>query len=127
MEPIWSEWLGLPHAIGADPREGRAACCLVICKVVLDAAGYQTPSIDHWLELAKQGEWIHLQLAFDKHCYPVPEPQLHAMALIRNGSHGLGLGIVVEDSRLLLPHHRKGVITLPTQKLRLLQYRMLRQ
>lgn len=127
MQPIWKSWLGLPHVIGADPREGQGACCLVICKVLIEAAGNQAPSIEHWLELARQEHWIELQLAFDEHCAPVSTPRLHAMTLIRNGSNGLGLGIVVEGEMLLLPHHSKGVIVLPTQKLRLLQYRTLRQ
>jgi hypothetical protein len=98
-----------------------------MCKVLLEAAGYSCPSIDYWLELAEQERWIDLQLAFDEYCAPVASPSLYAMTLIRNGSHGLGLGIVVEDQKLLLPHHSKGVITLPTQKLRLLQYRTLKQ
>lgn len=126
-QPIWTDWLGLPHEIGADPRHGRAACCLVMAKVLLDQAGLQTPEIDDWLKLARNRNWVQLQLAFDQHCEPVIEPAVNTLTLMRNGVHGLGIGTVVSPELLILPHHRHGVITFPLHRLRFMQYRRLRQ
>jgi hypothetical protein len=127
MTSDWRQWLGLPHEIGADPREGRAACCLVITTLLLTEAGLQPPDPGPWIEMARRGDYASIQLEVERYFEPIENPELLSFALIRNGIHGLGVGIVVEPNTLLLVHHKKGVIALPIDRLRLLQYNRLRQ
>lgn len=125
--PFWEPWLGLPHEIGADPREGRAACCLVIAQVVLQRAGLPFPPIDPLLEAVRRGDWIELQKTFYSHCTALDAPEINALCLIRNGPQGLGIGTVVASNTLITLHHHKGVITLPANRLRLLKFYKLRE
>lgn len=127
MTRIWADWIGLPHELGADPRQGKGACCLLICQILLTRAGYVFPDCSPLLEQAKNRNWAALQLTFDKYTYPIQSAEINGLTLIRNGLHGLGLGIVVEENRLLFPHHKRGVIAAPIDQLRTLQYRKLRQ
>lgn len=124
---FWEPWLGLPHEIGADPRDGQAACCLVTCKAVLERAGLAFPPIEPLLVMARQGDWINLQKTFYAHSVPIETPEVNAFCLLRNGVHGLGMGTVVASNILITLHHRRGVITLPASRLGLLRFYKLRQ
>jgi hypothetical protein len=123
----WSDWLGLPHRIGADPREGKAACCLVIARIVLQDAGLATPPIDQMIEQAQAGDWIPLQRQFYSFCEATTAPELHSITLLRNGAAGLGVGTIVAPNTLLTLHHRRGVIALPVNRLRLLKFYRVKQ
>lgn len=123
----WRDWLGLPHEIGADPREGRAACCLVMASIILSEAGLVVPPVDEWVELARAGDYAAIQVAVEKYFDPIGSPEVNSFTLFRNGVEGLGVGIVVETNVLLLVHHKRGVITLPIDRLRLMQFNRLRQ
>jgi hypothetical protein len=127
MTADWRPWLGLPHEIGADPRDGKAACCLVMATVLLAEAGLHPPDPAPWISFARRGDFTSIQLEVEKYFEPVPFPELLSFTLLRNGIHGLGVGIVVEPNTLLLVHHRKGVIAMPINQLRLLQYNRLKQ
>ena len=121
----WREWLGLPHEIGADPREGRAACCLVMTTLLLRDAGLNPPDPAGWIDLAMKGDYASIQMEIDKYFEPVNYPEMLSFTILRNGVHGLGVGIVVEPNTLLLVHHVKGVVTLPINRLRLMQFNRL--
>lgn len=123
----WTSWLGLPHAIGADPREGRAACCLVIAKIVLEDAGLVVPPIDQMIGEARGENWIALQQQFYNYCEEIIAPEINSITLLRNGTAGLGVGTVVAPNTLLTLHHRRGVIALPINRLRLLKFYRVRQ
>lgn len=127
MSIDWQAWIGLPHEVGADPRNGKGACCLMICNLVLVDAGYKFPDIKELLELAVKENWIALQRKFDECCYVIDFPEINSLTLIRNGTAGLGLGVVVDSNKLLFPHHKRGVIAAPIDQLRLMQYRKLFQ
>lgn len=123
----WNAWIGLPHEIGADPREGRAACCLVIAQIVLQNAGYEVPPLDQMLQSARNRDWENLQSTFSELCAPVPEPRIPSITLVNNGMNGLGVVTVVAPNTLLSINHKRGVITLPLNRLRLLQFYVLKQ
>lgn len=113
MSTIYHPWLGLPHRIGADPRDGEAACCLVMAKILLDDAGYTVPPIDHWISLAKNGDWDPLRDAFYRHTEELPQAEPYALTLLDDPEDGLGVGTVIPGRLLLVPLHHRGVTTLP--------------
>lgn len=123
----WTAWIGLPHEIGADPREGKAACCLVMARILLRAAGLPFPEIeDDLLALARAQQWPRLTRIFHEYVEPIPEPEPWAMTLVQNGPAGLGIGTVVPGPYVLLPHHRRGVKAIPIVALKQLNYHRLR-
>lgn len=123
----WRSWLGLPHEIGADPRDGQAACCLVIARLVLEDASYEVPEIDDMISQARSGQWLPLVNKFYELCEPVPTPEPNSITLLRNGVNGLGIGTVVEPNIMLTLHHKRGVIALPINRLRLLKFYRIKQ
>lgn len=118
----WKEWIGLPHQIGADPREGKAACCLMIAKIILEDGGMKFPVDENEIiDLAKKKLWPTLRLVFEKQTQFIETPEPYAVSLINNPSQGLGIGVVVEEAGnlfLLMPHHRRGVQAFPVKMLR---------
>lgn len=129
-DPIWLKWIGLPHQIGADPNDGKAACCLRMAVHVLRNAGRQPPEdavIDRWVDLARGEQWPLLERAFLDHCVPTQARDLWSVVLITNGPRkALGLGVVIPDDLLLFPHHRRGVMAAPLKLLRPLTHYNLR-
>lgn len=124
---LWTDWIGLPHQIGADPREGKAACCLVMARILLTNVGIPFPEIeDQLLDLARAHQWTRLSKVFHEHTEPILKPEPWSLTLVENGPAGLGLGTVVPGPYLLLPHHRKGVTAIPIVVLRKLNYHRLR-
>lgn len=118
----WHQFLGLPHALAADPVDGEGADCLLLALRVLDEAGRPHPPADlNWFELAAQHRWNEIETIFHEFVEPVAEKEPYAITLLKNGPAGLGVGIVVDDG-LLITHHRRGVIWIPPSALKPLQY-----
>lgn len=124
---VWRGWLGLPHVVGADPRNGKGACCMVAAQIILSELGLNPPDIKDWIRLAQEQKWIELQLLFDEHFISVFEPCVGTVALIRNGAAGLGVATYLDGvNGLLVVHHARGVATMPLRLARLLQFAKLR-
>ena len=120
--PTWMRWIGLPHAFGADPKEGIACDCLLMVWAVLDEAGIHHPPFDpNWLELAKAERWNELQNLWDKITRLIAEPEPYAVTLLRNGPAGLGVAVVVDDG-LLMVNHKRGVYWAPLDAFKKLPY-----
>jgi hypothetical protein len=113
MAPIYHSWLGLPHEIGADPRDGHAACCLVMARILLEDAGQTPPPIDDWIELARAGRWEPLRDAFYRNTEELPKAEPWSITLLDSPEEGLGIGTVVPGRLLLVPLHSRGVTALP--------------
>lgn len=114
-------YLGLKHEFGADPREGKAADCLLLCFVLLDEAGIYRPELDpRWMDMATAGLWSSLETAWNHHTSPVNAVEAGCVALHWNRPNSkhprLGISTVVEDSGnlgVVIIHARKGVVWLP--------------
>ena len=120
---MWRQWIGLPHEFGADPRDGKAADCLVMVWAILADAGIKCPKFrQEWLDLARQGKWGVLQAMWEQNTQPLAKPEPHAVCLFENGPQGLGVGIVVEQG-LLIVHHKRGVHWVPIKAMQKLEYR----
>jgi len=113
----WQDWIGLPHRIGADPRDGQAACCLRMAYAIYEEVGLASPEFDPtWIRMAKQGRWADLYEEFQSVTYEIGSEELWALVpLIATDS--FGIGIVVQDGLLLCPHHRRGVFAIPVTAL----------
>lgn len=123
----WLNWIGLPHVVGADPRQGQGACCLVMARILLTEAGQYFPDIEEQLlSLARAAHWDRLTKEFERHTERLEGPEPWSLTLIRNGPAGLGIGTVVPGEYLLLPHHRRGVRAIPISALRPLTFHRVR-
>jgi len=114
----WHSWLGLPHRLGADPREGEACCCLKMAHIMMTDLGLNPPDIEpHWEDLARQRRWTDLYEAFQLVTIEAPhrEELWSLVPLITPIS--FGIGVVVPDRLLLGVHHRQGLTTVPLDKL----------
>jgi len=116
--PIWYPWLGLPHQFAADPRDGKAADCLVMVWAVLEAAKAPYPSWNpQWLEMARTGRWKRLRALWARVTVPLPQPLEHAVFMRQRG-----VGVVTNGG-LLTVHHRRGVCWVPYGALGPVEYR----
>jgi hypothetical protein len=110
LEPV--NWIGLPHEIGADPRYGKACCCLVANAVVNEQKHqyFPTHELANWIQLSHEGDWKTLEAAFETHTKPVTlaECRRGDVAILHH-EQGLGLATVLDYNWILLPFHDCGV------------------
>lgn len=114
-------YLGLKHKFAADPKDGEAADCLLLCFTLLDEAGIYRPKLDStWMEMAKNGLWQSLETVWKSNTVPISKPEPYAVTLhwnkARPGHPRLGVSTVIENSETLgivMIHARKGVVWLP--------------
>jgi hypothetical protein len=119
----WRSYIGLPHAFGADPADGKGADCLVMVMGILDDLGLPHPPLDpHWLTLAQNHAWPELEAIWQRITRPLEAPEDGAVTLIRNGALGLGVAIAI-DNGLLMVHHRRGVVWVPLHLLKPFPFR----
>lgn len=119
----WRRYIGLPHVFGADPDAGEGADCLRMVFNLLEDLGRPHPPFDtKWLTLAERGYWHELQSIWTTLTAPSDTPEDGTVTLFRNGKHGLGVGIVI-DNGLLMVHHKRGVIWAPLNAFKSLEYR----
>ena len=124
----WKQWVGLPHEVGADPRQGKAACCLQITKIILEDAGYTFPfEVEMFYRLASENNVDAIKRIFAEATTRIQAPDAYCVTLFTSESLGLGIGIVVPDEIggrlfLLVPHHRRGVMPVPVDILSSLEF-----
>lgn len=118
----WHRFIGLPHVFGEDPRNGRGCDCLLMVFGVLDELDIPHPPFDHtWLDLAQAGQWADLEGLWDAQTEPVDQPIDGAVALLQNGSNGLGVAVAI-DGGLLFVSHRRGVAWASLDHFKTLQF-----
>jgi hypothetical protein len=116
-----NKYLGLKHEFGADPKDGEAADCLLLCFALLDEGGFYRPPFDpRWMDMALSGLWDSLQIVWNNHTEHVDHVEAGCVALHWNRPNSkhprLGISTVVEDSGnlgVVMIHARKGVVWLP--------------
>jgi hypothetical protein len=131
------DYLGLKHGFGADPREGKAADCLLLCFALLEEGGAFAPKLDpSWIEMARAGLWGSLETIWNRMTVAVDGPEPFAVTLHRNKSRPdhprLGVSTLIETGGslgIVMIHARKGVIWLPltTPGLPKFQFRKFKQ
>jgi hypothetical protein len=110
------DWVGLPHRIGADPRLGEGACCLVIASIINDQLGQPFPHqmVPQWIEMARQGDWAPIRRSFYRRTAQTGAPRPGDLHLfIAPGTDALGLGTVLCADWMILPVEDAGVRMAP--------------
>lgn len=92
----------------------------------MEEAGRPLREPEEWIRLAKEKDWISLQLKFDKHFAASEFVEDGDVTLLRNGVNGLGVGTVVDGNKMIFVHHKNGVATIPLHRVKLLQFSRLK-
>lgn len=109
----WANFVGLPHEIGADPRHGRGADCLLTVFAVRDDLGLYTPPAElRWFSLARKSRWEELLQEFLASTYPTHRAPGRLRLFTQETGREFGLGVSVEGG-MLLTRVRRGVTWLP--------------
>lgn len=113
----WHSWLGLPHRLGADPREGEACCCLKMAHIMMSDLGLNPPEIKpYWAKLARDRRWSDLHREFQLVTQETDTERLWSLVPLLTPV-SFGIGVVVPDRLLLGVHHRYGLTTVPLDNL----------
>ena len=122
----WRKWIGLPHELGADPRDGKGCCCLKLSQIVLAAAGYNPPQInDKWYVLSQQNRWDDAAKLFLEYVTEA-DPWTQWSIVPFCSPEMFGIGVVVQDQMVLTSHHRRGACVIPARALRSPEFFVLR-
>lgn len=113
---FWRKWTGLPWQLGADPRDGRAACCFKTAQAVREELGMPWPAdrMSHWYLDARHGAWPGLRWDWQEMTEPIEKPE--AGALIRfdnNNDDSFGVGVLPDERTLITVRHYGRLIAGP--------------
>jgi hypothetical protein len=110
----WRDYIGLPHEIGADPRDGIAADCLLLVFAVQDELGIPHPEPDErWFEAARNDQIQMLCDEFFDGTEVVDEVSDGCFTLLTVGLQKIGFAIRIEGGALTVNEKRGGVIWIP--------------
>lgn len=122
----YHQYLGLPAQLQADPRDGKAADCLLLAFAILDDLGKPHPAPEAaWFDAVTAGRWWELEALWRRYTRPLNGPCTGAVTLLeskRSTGHRLGVGTVVDD-HLVMVHPRKGVVAAPVEAFPSFTYR----
>lgn len=117
---FWSEWVGLPWELGADPRHGRAACCFRTAQAVREGLGLAWPAdrMAKWYSAARRGDWQALRVSWLELTEPIQKAETGALARFDNDSGGFGVGVLPNERTLIVVRHHGRLIAGPTSAFR---------
>ena len=124
---FWRNWVGLPWALGADPRDGRAACCFRTAQATREELGMHWPAdrMAHWYSDAQAGAWQGLRMDWLELTTPIDEPEAGALIRFDNQDGSFGLGVLADAQTLLTVRHYGRLIVGPFSAFRRLKlYRL---
>lgn len=111
---VWRDFIGLPHEIGADPRDGVAADCLLLVFAVQAELNIPHPKPDErWFELARQGETRQLCEMFFAGAEVTTDIEDGCFTLLTSGMNKMGFAVRIEGGALTVNEKRGGVIWIP--------------
>lgn len=112
---FWRNWVGLPWQLGADPRDGRAACCFRTAQAVREAMGLPWPAdrMEHWYRLARRGDWEALWADWAELTEPIEDPEPGALIRFDNGDGGFGVGVLPSAATFITVRHCGRLIAGP--------------
>jgi hypothetical protein len=116
VSEFWLPWIGLPQIDGADPRAGVGGCCFRMTQVVREEMGLYWPGdrMADWYGMAEEGRWDLLRDAWEEMTFATdPHPGAFCLLDREPPPGAFGLGVLVDDRRLLTAIHRRGVVSVP--------------
>ena len=117
---FYRRWVGLPWAWGADPRDGKAACCFRTAQAAREELGLHWPSdcMAGWYELARRGAWVGLKDDWDQFTERIEQPAIGALLRFDNPNGTFGLGVLAEDEIVITVRHQGRLLVAPRRALR---------
>ena len=117
MIPFWANWVGLPWEWGADPRNGKAACCFRSTQAVREQLRLPWPSdrMTDWYRIAKAGRWGTLRQEWSQFTRETDEPQAGTLLRLDNEDLSFGVGALVTPDAALIVRHNGRLHVLPTK------------
>lgn len=110
---FWSNWVGLPWQLGADPRQGRAACCFRTAQAAREALklGWPADRMDDWYRMARAGAWDDLRQEWEALTEPIEKPEPGALIRFDNNDGSFGVGVML-DARIFatVRHHGRLIV-----------------
>jgi len=119
--------VGLPWALGADPRDGKAACCFRTAQAAREELGMHWPAdqMEHWYSDAQAGAWQGLRWDWLDMTTPIEQPEAGALIRFDNQDDSFGVGVLVDAQTLLTVRHHGRLIVGPFSAFRRLKlYRL---
>lgn len=109
---FWRKWVGLPWELGADPRDGKAACCFRTVQAAREELGLPWPSerMSDWYTKARHGHWETLNRDWELMTRITREPVAGALLRFENVGESFGLGVLVEPEIAVTVRHRGRLI-----------------
>lgn len=116
---FYRRWVGLPWAWGADPRDGRAACCFKTAQAAREELGLRWPAdrMDGWYEKARQGLWCALRDEWDEFTEPAYCPVAGALLRFDSRDGTFGLGVMAQDEIVITVRHHGRLLVAPRRAL----------
>ena len=113
---FWRNWPGLPWAIGADPRDGKAACCFRTAQATCEELGIPWPAdrMEHWYASALGGNWANLRRDWSSLTVPIEKPEAGALVRFDHGDGGFGVGVLPDEKTLITVRHYGRLVVGPS-------------
>lgn len=104
---FWRKWSGLPWQLGADPRDGKAACCFRTAQAVREELGMPWPAdlMRHWYAEAGRGAWRGLGEDWDGMTEQVERPEAGALIRFDRGDGSFGIGVLPDEKTFITVRH----------------------
>ncbi len=112
---FWHDWIGLPWQLGADPREGQAACCFRTAQAVREGLGMPWPAfaMAEWYHLARAGHWEALGIDWSAMTEPIEKPEVGALIRFANTDESFGVGVLPNERTFITVRHHGRLIAGP--------------
>jgi hypothetical protein len=116
---FYRRWVGLPWEWGADPRDGKAACCFRTAQAAREELGLPWPSdrMDDWYGRARWGAWAGLKDDWDAFTERIEKPVTGALLRFDNTNGTFGLGVLAEDEIVITVRHQGRLLVAPRRAL----------
>ena len=112
---FWRKWSGLPWGLGADPRDGRAACCFRTAQATREELGLPWPAelMKGWYAAAHSGDWDLLRRDWHSLTEPIEKPEAGALIRFDRGDGSFGIGVLPDERTLITVRHYGRLIVGP--------------
>ena len=112
---FWRKWSGLPWGLGADPRQGRAACCFRTAQATREELGLPWPAelMKGWYAAAHSGAWDDLRRDWHGLTEPIEKPEAGALIRFDRGDDSFGVGVLPDERTLITVRHYGRLIVGP--------------
>ena len=120
---FYRRWVGLPWAWGADPRDGKAACCFKTAQAAREELGLSWPKdqMDDWYRMARQGAWAVLRDDWDEFTERIDDAVAGALLRFDNPDGTFGLGVLAADEIVITVRHQGRLLVAPRRALHPIQ------